>query len=127
MPARPSCAMKMPVKGPSPPAQFAHLFDLQVQDMCDVGKAPWRFKQSTLDALKAQCGKGRAKEGAVPATLSAHSGHPKPVLAHAAAVHGADVKVGPVDLARAALKRLGLVGTSPARPSSHPPGNQTTA
>lgn len=113
------------------PTLFAHLVDLHVQDMCEVGKAPRRSKQFTLDALKAklgkvklkdltrecliQFGKGRTKESAVPATLSADFGHPKLVLVHAAAVHGVYVKVGPVDLARAALKRLGLVGKSRQR------------
>ena len=113
------------------PSLFAHLVDLHVEDMGDVGKAPRTSKQFTLDALKAklgkvrlkgptpecliQFGKGRTKEGAVPATLSAGFGHPKLVLAHAAAVHGVDVKAGPVDLARAALKRLGLVGKSRQR------------
>lgn len=34
----------------------------------------------------------------------------KPVVSHAAAVHGVRVQVEPIDLARIALKRLGLVG-----------------
>jgi hypothetical protein len=34
---------------------------------------------------------------------------------HAAAAHGVDVKVEPVDLARVALKRLGLIGKSRQR------------
>ncbi|MGH8060823.1 MAG: site-specific integrase [Pseudoxanthomonas sp.] len=113
------------------PTLFAHLVDLHVQDMCDVGKAPRRSKQFTLDALKAklgkvklkdlsrecliQFGKDRAKEGAGPVTLSADFGYLKLVLTHAAAVHGVDVKVEPVDLARVALKRLGLVGKSRQR------------
>lgn len=37
------------------------------------------------------------------------------VLTHAAAVHGVDVQVEPVNLARIALKRLGLTGKSRAR------------
>ena len=37
------------------------------------------------------------------------------VLTHAAAVHGVAVKVEPVDLARVALKRLGLIGKSRCR------------
>ena len=39
----------------------------------------------------------------------------KLVLSHAAAVHGLNVPVEPVDLARIALKRLGLVGKSNER------------
>lgn len=37
------------------------------------------------------------------------------MLTHAAAVHGVDVQVEPVNLARIALKRLGLIGKSRAR------------
>lgn len=66
-----------------------------------------------------QFGKDRAKEGAGPVTLSADVGYVKLVIMHAAAVHGADVKVEPVDLARIALKRLGLIGKSRERA---PPG-----
>jgi integrase len=62
-----------------------------------------------------QFGKVRAKEGAGPVTLSADVGYVKLVIMHAAAVHGADVKVEPVDLARIALKRLGLIGKSRER------------
>ncbi|OJW38471.1 MAG: integrase [Rhodanobacter sp. 67-28] len=113
------------------PTTFAHLVDLHVTDMCEVGRAPRRSKQFTLDALKAhlgtlkhkgltrerliQFGKDRAKEGAGPVTLSADFGYLKLVLTHAAAVHGVDVKVEPVNLARVALKRLGLIGKSRAR------------
>jgi hypothetical protein len=108
------------------PTTFADLADLHVTDMCEVGKAPRRSKQFTLDALKAklgavkhkdltrerliQFGKDRAKEGADPVTLSADFGYLKLVLTHAAAVHGIDVRVEPVDLARIALKHLGLIG-----------------
>src|SRR3546814_6605618 len=89
--------------------------------MREVGKAPRRSKRFTLNALKArlgkvklkdltrerliQFGKDRAKEGAGPVTLSADLGYLKLVLTHAAAVHGVDVKVEPVDLARVALDR----------------------
>jgi|GEM_PF-53404 len=113
------------------PTRFEHLVDLHIEDMCEVGKAPRRSKRFTLDALKMklgkvrlkdltrerliQFGKERAKEGAGPVTLSADLGYLKLVLTHAAAVHGVVVKVEPVDLARVALKRLGLVGKSRAR------------
>ena len=43
-------------------------------------------------------------------TLGIDIGFVKLILAHAAAVHGLPVKVEPVDLARIALKRLGLIG-----------------
>lgn len=113
------------------PTTFAHLVDLHVEDMREVGKALRRSKQFTLDALKSklgkvkhkdltrerliQFGKERAKEGAGPVTLSADFGYLKLVLTHAAAVHGVDVAVEPVNLARVALKRLGLVGKSRQR------------
>jgi integrase len=48
-------------------------------------------------------------------TLSADVGYIKLVVSHAAAVHGTNVKVEPVDLARIALKRLGLIGKSRER------------
>ncbi len=60
-------------------------------------------------------GRARAKEGAGPVTLSMDIGAIKLVIQHAAAVHGISVKVEPVDLARVALKRLGLVGKSNER------------
>jgi hypothetical protein len=41
----------------------------------------------------------------------------KLVLSHAAAVHGVEVTVEPVQLARIALKRLGLVGKGNERNS----------
>ncbi len=90
--------------GTQDPTLFAHLAGLYVQDMCETGKASRRSRQFTLDALKARLGKvklkdltrerlirfgkHRAKEGIGPVTLSADSGYLKPVLTHAAAVHG---------------------------------------
>ncbi len=113
------------------PTTFEHLIDLHVDDMREVGKAPQRSKHSTLEALSEklgkvkikdltrerliQFGKDRAKEGAGPVTLSADVGYIKLVVSHAAAVHGTNVKVEPVDLARIALKRLGLIGKSRER------------
>lgn len=113
------------------PTTFAHLIDLHVEDMREVGRILRRSKRFTLDALKTklgkvklkdltrerliQFGKDRAKEGAGPVTLSADIGYLKLVLTHAAAVHGIDVRVEPVDLARVALKRLGLIGKSRQR------------
>jgi integrase len=60
-------------------------------------------------------GRKRAAEGAGPVTLSMDIGAIKLVLSHVAAVHGVAVPVEPVDLARIALKRLGLVGKSNER------------
>lgn len=110
---------------------FEDLIDLHIDDMCDVGKAPLRSKAATLDLLRRQLGKcsmvsldrerlilfgrERAAQGAGPVTLGIDIGTIKLILSHAAAVHGLPVKVEPVDLARIALKRLGLVGKGEAR------------
>ncbi|MER9215165.1 hypothetical protein NKI54_24370 [Mesorhizobium sp. M0663] len=105
---------------------FCQLIDLHIDDMCDVGKSPLRSKAAALDMLRRHLGKcsiaaldrerlirfgrDRAAQGAGPMTLGIDIGFVKLILAHAAAVHGLPVKVEPVDLARIALKRLGLVG-----------------
>lgn len=107
---------------------FGDLVDLHIADMCEVGRAPGRSKSATLAMLKRELGPRKMMEmdrervvtfgrdrwarGAGPMTLSIDIGMIKLVLAHAAAaaVHGIDVRVEPVDLARIALKRLGLVG-----------------
>lgn len=110
---------------------FGELIDLHIDDMCAVGKAPLRSKAATLDMLKKQLGKcnitsldrerligfgrDRAAQGAGPVTVGIDIGMIKLVLAHAAAVHGLPVRVEPVDLARIALKRLGLVGKGEER------------
>jgi integrase len=105
---------------------FAELVDLHIEDMKSVGKAPKRSKAATLKMLKARLGRKklvqldrqlfiefgreRAAEGAGPMTLSIDIGAIKLVLSHAAAVHGLSVSVEAIDMARLALKRLGLVG-----------------
>lgn len=110
---------------------FAELIDLHIADMCEVGKAPGRSKEATLRMLRRELGKlgmgeldrerivafgrRRALEGAGPVTLSMDIGTIKLVIQHAAAVHGMPVRVEPIDLARFALKRLGLVGKSNER------------
>lgn len=43
-------------------------------------------------------------------TLGIDIGVIKMILTHAAAVHGLEIRVEGVDLARVALKRLGLIG-----------------
>lgn len=48
-------------------------------------------------------------------TISMDIGYLKLVVSHAAAVHGIDISPEPVDLARIALKRLGLIGKSKER------------
>ena len=110
---------------------FGDLIDLHVEDMKSVDRAPGRSKMATLDMLKRELGKigmgdldrervvkfarERAEEGAGPVTISMDVGAIKLVISHAAAVHGLPVTHEPIDLARIALKRLGLVGKSRER------------
>jgi hypothetical protein len=60
-------------------------------------------------------GKARALEGAGPVTVAIDLGYIKTILSHAAAVHGVVVSTEPIDLARIALRRLGLVGKGDER------------
>lgn len=110
---------------------LAHLIDLHISDMKEVGRAPGRSKSATLEMLKRKLGKKRlneldreciirfgrqrATEGAGLVTVGMDIGAIKLVLSHAAAVHGLPARIEPVDLARIALKRLGLVGHSNER------------
>jgi hypothetical protein len=102
------------------------LIDLHIEEMKSVGKAPGQPKAATLKMLKARLGrkspgqldlqlfidfgKQRAKEGAGPMTLSIDIGAIKLVITHAIAVQGLTISAEPVNMARLALKRLGLVG-----------------
>ena len=105
---------------------FGALIDLHIDDMKEVGKPPGRSKGATLEMLQRelgtlkigdlgrerliQFGRDRAKNGAGPVTLGQDLGAIKLVISHAAAVHGLEVTVEPVQLARIALKRLSLIG-----------------
>jgi len=105
---------------------FANLVDLHISDMHEVQKPLRRSKEYALKKLKAELGKTtfdrlnreqlitygrkRAKQGAGPVTLGAELSYINTVIAHAAAVHGITVSKEQVDLARVALRRLGLVG-----------------
>jgi integrase len=107
------------------PTTFGHLIDLHINDLKEVGKAPRRSKAFVVDALQAklgavrlcdlsrerliQFGKDRAREGAGGVTIGMDISYIKLVISHAAAVHGIAVSPEPVDLARIALKRLGLI------------------
>jgi integrase len=102
------------------------MIDLHIDDMNEVGKPPRRSKSATLEMLHRELGafrlneldrerlitfgRRRAAHGAGPVTLGQDIGAIKLVLSHAAAVHGMEITVEPVDLARIALKRLGLIG-----------------
>lgn len=105
---------------------FGDLVRLHREDLQDVGKPIGRSKAASLIFLErrlgryklgdldrerlAQFGRDRAKEGAGPVNLGIDLGYIKTILSHAAAVHGMQLSTEPVDLARIALGRLGLVG-----------------
>jgi integrase len=110
---------------------FGDLIDLHIDDMKEVGKPPGRSKSATLEMLQRELGafkaselgreklikfgRDRAKQGAGPVTLSMDIGAIRLVISHAIAVHGVELSIEPVDMARIALKRLGLVGKSNER------------
>ena len=113
------------------PRIFADLIALHLDDLAEVGKPVRRSKSMVLMALKAslgrvklkditrerliEFGKKRAVQGAGPATVAIDFSFIRTVLTHAAAVHGIEVSVESVQLARAALKHLDLVGKSNER------------
>jgi hypothetical protein len=116
------------------PTTLGDLIDLHISDLLEVDKAPLRSKSFSLDLLKRKLGKirisdlsrerliafgrERLKEGAGPVTISMDIGYLRTVITHAAAIHGIAVSLEAVDLARIALKRLGLIGKSRERGSS---------
>lgn len=57
-------------------------------------------------------GRERAKKGAGPAILSADISYNHAIISHSAAVHGVKISTEEIDLARIALRRLGLIGRS---------------
>ncbi len=105
---------------------FGSLIDAHVRDLQEVGRRLLRSKAMCLEKLKRDLGrekvialsrerfiaygKDRAQEGAGPVTLAIDFGYIRTILVHAAAVHGMNAPAEPVMLARAALRRLGLVG-----------------
>ena len=62
-----------------------------------------------------QFAQDRRADGAGPPTISADISYIKTVLLHASAFHGLPVSPEQVELARVALKRLGLVGKAQER------------
>ncbi|WP_316184356.1 MULTISPECIES: hypothetical protein [unclassified Bradyrhizobium] len=105
---------------------FGDLVTLHRQDLAEVGKNIGRSKTASLISLDERLGhlrlseldrerfikfgKERALEGAGPVTVGINLGYIKTILSHAAAVHGIIVSTEPLDHARIALRRLGLVG-----------------
>lgn len=112
-------------------ATVGQLIDLHERDMCAVGRSGGRSKFATLMALKKRLGalkltnmtrerlisfgRERAQAGAGPVTLAMDFTYLKIVVTHAAAIHGLCQSSEPIDLARIALKRLGLIGKSRPR------------
>lgn len=110
---------------------FGQLIDLHIADMIEVGKPLGRSKDFALRTLNKNLGKLkiaqltrvaildygklRAKEGAGPATLAADISYIHTIITHAAAIHGVNISTEQVDLARVALRRLGLIGRSNQR------------
>ncbi|WP_371398222.1 tyrosine-type recombinase/integrase [Fretibacter rubidus] len=110
---------------------FGQLIDLHIADMIEVDKPLGRSKDFALRTLHKHLGRVRiphltrakvieygrlrAKEGAGPATLSADISYVHTIITHAAAVHGVNISTEQVDLARVALRRLGLIGRSNER------------
>lgn len=110
---------------------FAHLIDLHLDDLREVGKPIGRTKLDTLLLLRRAMGhrkfaeldrkfiidfgRERARGGAGPVTLSMYIGAIKLVLVHASAVHEIETKIEPIEMGRQALKHLGLVGKSQER------------
>ncbi len=72
------------------------------------------LKDITRDRL-IEFGRKRAAQGVGPATLAIDFSFIRTIPTHAAAVHGIEVSVESVQLARAALKHLDLVGKSNER------------
>ena len=105
---------------------LADLIDLHISDMHEVRKPLRRSKAASLRQLRhrlgaipiakltrevlVEYGRARGREGVAPATLAIEISFVSTIVTHAAAVHGVVVSKEPVDLARVALRRLGLVG-----------------
>ena len=99
--------------------------DLHIRDLAEVGNPLLRGKAYCIEKLKADLGselltgltreriiayaKQRSKLGAGAATIGMDIGYIRTILVHAAAVHGIEVPVEQVNLARVALRRLNLV------------------
>jgi integrase len=110
---------------------FGDLIAVHRQDLEEVGKKIGRSKDASLTFLDGRLGqlryseldrerlikfgKERAAEGAGHVTVGMDLGYIKTILTHAAAIHGIAISVEPLDLARVALARLGLVGKGDER------------
>lgn len=110
---------------------LADLIDLHFADLHELRRPIGRSKEAALLRIKdsfgstrisdltrdayVQFAKRRAKEGAGPVTIGIDVSFIGTVLEHGAAVHGINVPLDQVRLARVALNRLGLVDKSAER------------
>jgi integrase len=110
---------------------FASLIDAHIDDLLAYGKPLRRSKDAVLRRLKSELGsepinafrrerlirygQERAKSGAEPATLAIDFSFIGTVMTHAAAMHGLQVNLEAVRLARAALTRMGAIGAPKER------------
>lgn len=113
------------------PRTLGDLIEMHLSDMAEVGKVAQRSKEAVLLRLQRDLGKvlvgsltreafidfgrRRAREGAGPVTVSIDLSYISTVLSHAAAIYGCAVPMDQLRLGRAALLRLGLIGTSMER------------
>lgn len=112
-------------------ATIGDLIRLHRSDYKELGRALGRSKQFTLEKLEVTLGhlrrddltrerliafaKTRKKEGAAPVTIGMDFSYLRTVILHAAALHGIEVSVEQIGLARAALNMVGLIGKAKER------------
>jgi integrase len=105
---------------------LADLIDLHIADMLEVRKPLRRSKAYTLELLRQKLGptpfdrltrdmlvnygRRRGQDGAGPVTVSSELSYLNTIVTHASAVHGIAISKEPIELARVALRRLGLIG-----------------
>ncbi|MCB9960877.1 MAG: site-specific integrase [Hyphomonas sp.] len=105
---------------------IADLVDLHIADMLDMRKRLRRSKAYSLNKLRDDIGhlrfnqldreriiefaKRRRDEGAGPVTIAMDVSYLKTIMLHASAVHGVQLDIDQVNLARVALSRLGMIG-----------------
>jgi integrase len=110
---------------------LGHLIDLHFADLAELNRSVGRSKEHALFRIKEEIGKTRindltreflvnfakqrAMSGAGPVTISIDISFIGTMMEHAAAVHGIDVPVDQLRLARIALHRLGLVARANER------------
>lgn len=116
---------------PNSRESLADLIDLHFADLAELHRSVGRSKEAALLRLRETIGstriahisrdllvqfaKRRAKEGAGPVTIGIDLSFIGTVMEHGAAVHGIQVPIEQLRLARIALHRLGLISKSAER------------